>query len=387
MDIFDIFCKKIGYRRFSKREKILSCLLILLLTEFLFYNFLIKKDIQKISELDSNNNFKEEVEDYEFKGFEDFSPEKLEKISKENNLKADNFSKESQSDLESLYIRGKVNSKDLNNIKSFTDYYGYSNINFTRKDESTYTYNFKAEKPSKAIFYNDLKKAYFKEDEVMAQSNKNINKKEAEEKKNIEKIKNTNGTKNTKDKRKNTEIKRIISSKSITKSMPKNKNSNLIKGHEEILSTPNKNLQLKETEDNNNLDYKDLEIEEHENLNYYVEDYSFVTEDGVDIKYYKDSALTSVFVDEKNLAEMLKLGLDRSCDGISMSLYFPYKSCKEFGTINTYGEKVPFTGEVFEGQWFRVNLFQYDTSCIYFFPENDKDLFFFIKDVDFHEEI
>ena len=387
MDIFDIFCKKIGYRKFSKREKMLSCLLILLLTEFLFYNFLIKKDLQKISELDSNNNFKEEVEDYEFKGFEDFSPEKLEKISKENNLNADNFSKESQSDLESLYIRGKVNSKDLNNIKSFTDYYGYSNINFTRKDESTYTYNFKAEKPSKAIFYNDLKKAYFKEDEIKSQSNKNINKKEAEEKKNIEKIKNTNGTKNTKDKRKNPEIKRISSSKSRTKSMPKNKNSNLIKGHEEILSAPNKNLQLKETEDNNNLDYKDLEIEEHENLNYYVEDYSFVTEDGVDIKFYKNSALTSVFVDEKNLAEMVKLGLDRSCDGISMSLYFPYKSCKEFGTINTYGEKVPFTGEVFEGQWFRVNLFQYDTSCIYFIPENDKDLFFFIKEVDFHEEI
>lgn len=387
MDIFDIFCKKIGYRKFSKREKMLSCLLILLLTEFLFYNFLIKKDLQKISELDSNNNFKEEVEDYEFKGFEDFSPEKLEKISKENNLNADNFSKESQSDLESLYIRGKVNSKDLNNIKSFTDYYGYSNINLTRKDESTYTYNFKVEKPSKAIFYSDLKKAYFKENEISSQNKKDINKKKAEEKKNIEKIKNTNGTKNTKDKRKNPEIKKISSSKSRTKSMPKNKNSNLIKGHEEILSTPNKNLQLKETEDNNNLDYEDLEIEEHENLNYYVEDYSFVTEDGVDIKFYKDSALTSVFIDEKNLTEMVKLGLDRSCDGISMSLYFPYKSCKEFGTINTYGEKVPFTGEVFEGQWFRVNLFQYDTSCIYFIPENDKDLFFFIKDVDFHEEI
>lgn len=387
MDIFDIFCKKIGYRRFSKREKILSCLLILLLTEFLFYNFLIKKDLQKISELDSNNNFKEEVEDYEFKGFEDFSPEKLEKISKENNLNADNFSKESQSDLESLYIMGNVGSKNLNNIKNFTDYYGYSNINLTRKDESTYTYNFKVEKPSKAIFYSDLKKAYFKENEISSQNKKDINKKKAEEKKNIEKIKNTNGTKNTKDKRKNPEIKRIISSKSRTKSMLKNKNSNLIKGHEEILSTPNKNLQLKETEDNNNLDYKDLEIEEHENLNYYVEDCSFVTEDGVDIKFYKDSALTSVFVDEKNLAEMVKLGLDRSCDGISMSLYFPYKSCKEFGTINTYGEKVPFTGEVFEGQWFRVNLFQYDTSCIYFIPENDKNLFFFIKDVDFHEEI
>ena len=387
MDIFDIFCKKIGYRKFSKREKMLSCLLILLLTEFLFYNFLIKKDLQKISELDSNNNFKEEVEDYEFKGFEDFSPEKLEKISKENNLNADNFSKESQSDLESLYIRGKVNSKDLNNIKSFTDYYGYSNINLTRKDESTYTYNFKVEKPSKAIFYSDLKKAYFKENEISSQNKKDINKKKAEEKKNIEKIKNTNGTKNTKDKRKNPEIKKISSSKSRTKSMPKNKNSNLIKGHEVILSNPNKNLQLKETEDNNNLDYKDLEIEEHENLNYYVEDYSFITEDGVDINFYKDAALTSVFVDEKNHTDMVKLGLDRSCDGISMSLYFPYKSCKEFGTINTYGEKVPFTGEAFEGQWFRVNLFQYDTSCIYFIPENDKDLFFFIKDVDFHEEI
>ena len=387
MDIFDIFCKKIGYRKFSKREKILSCILILLLTEFLFYNFLIKKDLQKISELDSNNTFKEEVEDYNFKGFEDFSPEKLEKISKENNLDDDNFSKESQSDLESLYIRGKVNFKDLNNIKNFTEYYGYSNINLTRKDESTYTYNFKVEKPSKAIFYSDLKKAYFKENEISSQNKKDINKKKAEENKNIEKIKNTKDTKNTKGTRKSPEVKKIISRKSKTRSMPKNKNSNLIKGHEEILSTPNKNLQLKDTETKNNFDNKDLETEEYENLNYYVEDYSFVTEDGVDIKFYKDSALTSVFVDEKNLTDMVKLGLDRSCDGISMSLYFPYKSCKEFGTINTYGEKVPFTGEVFEGQWFRVNLFQYDTSCIYFIPENDKDLFFFIKDVDFHEEI
>lgn len=386
MDIFDIFCKKIGYRKFSKREKILSCLLILLLTEFLFYNFLIKKDLQKISELDSNNTFKEEVEDYNFKGFEDFSPEKLEKISKENNLDNNNFSKESQSDLESLYIRGKVNSKDLNNIKNFTEYYGYSNINLTRKDESTYTYNFKAEKPSRAIFYSDLKKAYFEEAEVENQNKKDINKKKEEEKKNIVKIENTKVTKNSKGTRNNTEIKKISSNISKTKSLSKNKDLDYIKGHEEILSKPNKNLLLKESEDKDNFDYKNLD-EENENSNNYLEDYSFITEDGVDIKYYKDSALTSVFVHEKNLTDMIKLGLDRSCDGISLSLYFPYKSCKEIGTINSYGEKVPFTGDIFEGQWFRVNLFQYDTSYIYFIPENDKDLFLFIKEVDFHEEI
>lgn len=386
MDIFDIFCKKIGYRKFSKREKILSCILILLLTEFLFYNFLIKKDLQKISELDSNNTFKEEVEDYNFKGFEDFSPEKLEKISKENNLDDNNFSKESQSDLESLYIRGKVNSKDLNNIKNFTEYYGYSNINLTRKDESTYTYNFKAEKPSRAIFYSDLKKAYFEEAEVENQNNKDINKNKEEEKKNIVKIENTKVTKNSKGTINKTEIKKISSNKSKTKSLSKNKDSDLIKGHEEFLSKPNKNLLLKESEDKDNFDYKNLD-EENENSNYYLEDYSFITEDGVDIKYYKDSTLASVFVHEKNLTDMIKLGLDRSCDGISLSLYFPYKSCKEFGTINSYGEKVPFTGDIFEGQWFRVNLFQYDTSYIYFIPENDKDLFLFIKEVDFHEEI
>lgn len=387
MDIFDIFCKKIGYRKFSKREKILSCLLILLLTEFLFYNFLIKKDLQKISELDSNNTFKEEVEDYNFKGFEDFSPEKLEKISKENNLDDDNFSKESQSDLESLYIRGKVNFKDLNNIKNFTEYYGYSNINLTRKDESTYTYNFKAEKPSRAIFYSDLKKAYFEEAEVENQNKKDINKKKEEEKKNIVKIENTKVTKNSKGTRNNTEIKRISSNKSKTKSLSKNKDSDIIKGHEEILSKPNKNLLLKEREDKDNFDYKNLDEEGYENSNNYLEDYSFITEDGVDIKYYKDSTLASVYVHEKNLTDMIKLGLDRSCDGISLSLYFPYKSCKEIGTINRYGEKVPFTGDIFEGQWFRVNLFQYDTSYIYFIPENDKDLFLFIKEVDFHEEI
>lgn len=97
--------------------------------------------------------------------------------------------------------------------------------------------------------------------------------------------------------------------------------------------------------------------------------------------------MTSVFVDEKNLSDLVRLGLDRSCDGISLSLYFPYPSCSELGTINSSGEKVPFTGEIYEKEWFRINLFQYDISDIYFIPQNDKDLFLFIKEVDFHEEV
>ena len=50
MDIFDILSKKIGYRNLSKREKILLIILTLLLIEFLFYNLLIRKEREELSE-------------------------------------------------------------------------------------------------------------------------------------------------------------------------------------------------------------------------------------------------------------------------------------------------------------------------------------------------
>lgn len=382
MDIFDIFCKKIGYRKLSKREKILSFILILLITEFLFYNFLIKNELKNISELEIEDEPQVEVENYKFKGFENFSQDNLEKISQENSLNTDNFSKEGKSDIESLYIMGKIDSKNIGKLEKLTNYYGYSDISFKRSDEENFNYKFRAEKPSEAIYYSDLKKAYFKEDDKESPKKDEIKKEDTGKSKNIENIKNTKeNIKNTKE---NVKIKKTSPSKSKKVSLAKNKEKAYIKGHEEIISNEGNNLQLNYYNEKNDL----REIgNEHENLDYYEKDYNLIADDEINIKYYGDSGLTSVFVDEKNLSDLVRLGLDRSCDGISLSLYFPYPSCSELGTINSSGEKVPFTGEIYEKEWFRINLFQYDISDIYFIPQNDKDLFLFIKEVDFHEEV
>lgn len=76
-------------------------------------------------------------EEFTYKGFDDFSQDKLEKISSESNISKDSFSKDSQSDIESLIISGRVKSLDLNTIEGLTNYYGYSNIDILRSDEGT----------------------------------------------------------------------------------------------------------------------------------------------------------------------------------------------------------------------------------------------------------
>ena len=83
MDIFDILSKKIGYRNLSKREKILLIILTLLLIEFLFYNLLIRKEREELSEKELNSSIYRENLDYKYNGFGDFSSESVSKILRE----------------------------------------------------------------------------------------------------------------------------------------------------------------------------------------------------------------------------------------------------------------------------------------------------------------
>lgn len=381
MDIYDIFCKTIGYRKLSKREKILSSLLILLLIEFLFYNFLLKDQVQSISEA----SFKEslpakEEEEFTYKGFDDFSQDKLEKIVNESKLSKDSFSKETQSDIESLIISGSVKSLDLNTIEDLTNYYGYSNIDLLRSDEGNFTYRFKAEKPSRAIYYSDLKKAYFGESQVKeeAKTENKVNPenkeepKETQEKK-AEKIINTKKSISLKNKKQPSTSKKTIS-----------KDKNLIKGHEEKIKESNKknyvispSILTDEKKSESIFDF------DSNNSN---EALKFIESDKVKLDYYPEDKVTSVYVSKKDLRDIVKLGVDRHCNGLSLSIYLPNKSFREMGTINIAGDYSPFSGEIFENNWTRINLYQDDISYIYFIPEGNRDLLFFLKEVDYHEE-
>lgn len=385
MDIFDVLSKKISYRRFSKREKILLVIFILLFLEFLFYNFLIKNEKQKISEIQFNESIESEKINYKYSGLENFSKENIDKIVAENNFKEENIAKEAETDIETLSISGIINNGDIGKISKLTNYYGYSNITLNRNDENTFNFEFKAEKPSKAVYYSDLKSAYFNE-----KNSSNLNNKESEKE-------NLNSKDDKKDK-KITDIKNIkatelqSTNKKIMKnltlkgkeSLKTNNKDNVIKGHEEKLSN------LNGVKDNIDNKAKDKLESNHNNLDLEInknEENKFIVDNNVNTNYYSESGIISIFVDKEKIYDIIKLGVNKHCNGISLSLLFPYDSCKEIGIINLAGEKIPFTGKILQNEWFRINLFAEDISYIYFLPQNNEDLFFFIKEVEYNEDI
>ena len=311
--------------------------------------------------------------EFTYKGFRDFSQDKLEKIAKESNISKDNFSKESQSDIESLIIKGSVNSNNLNKIENLINYYGYSSIDLTRSDEGNFNYRLKAEKPSKAIYYSDLKKAYFGE-------NKQIEEKKSEdkEKQDVTKEKNSEKITNTK---KNIQLKN--KKQSNIKNIAKNQKQ--IKGHEETIKNLDKNsISAKPLNLSDSI--KSESIFEQDKTKSNEEGLKFIESDNIKLDYYPEDGITSVFASKKDLNDKVKLGVDRHCNGLSFSIYLPKKSFREMGTINIAGENLPFSGEILENQWTRINLAQDDISYIYFIAEEDEDLLLFLKEVDYYEE-
>lgn len=393
MDIFDILSKKIGYRRFSNREKILFVILILLFIEFLFYNFLIRAEAQKVSEVDFNESLKSEERGYKYSGLNDFSKENIDKISAENNLNRDNFTKEGQTDIETLAISGKIENSDISKISSFTNYYGYSNIELNRRDENTFTYRFKAEKPSKAIYYSDLKEAYFSENKEEKKNNEDpsgetLNSKEDNNTK-AEEIKNTKA-----EEVKNSKVQKIRNTKAINPSKAptaekvsakasQNKD-NKIKGQEVSLSIFD---DLNDSSNNKSKDKVESIFDDLDFENKKSKENKFLVDDSIRTNYYSESGVTSFYAKAENIYDDIKLGVEKNCQEISISILFPYDSCKEIGLVNLKGEKIPYTASIYQGEWFRINLFAENISHVYLVPKNNKDLFFFVKEVDYNEDI
>lgn len=312
-------------------------------------------------------------EEFTYKGFDDFSQDKLEKIAKESNISKDNFSKESQSDIESLIIKGSVNSNNLNKIENLINYYGYSSIDFTRSDEGNFNYRLKAEKPSKAIYYSDIKKAYFGENKLIEEKkSEDKEKQDVSDEKNSEKITNT---------KKNIQLK----NKKQSNIKNKAKNQKQIKGHEETIKKSTKNNNEIISPILNDKDKREAKSELDKTKSS-EEGLKFIDSDNIKLDYYPEDGITSVFASKKDFNDVVKLGVDRHCNGLSFSIYLPKKSFREMGTINIAGENLPFSGKILENQWTRINLAQDDISYIYFIAKDDEDLLFFLKEVDYYEE-
>ncbi|MBS6610620.1 MULTISPECIES: hypothetical protein [Peptoniphilus] len=380
MDIFDILSKKIGYRNLSKREKILLIILTLLLIEFLFYNLLIRKEREELSEKELNSSIYRENLDYKYNGFGDFSSESVSKILREKNLTEDNFSKESHTDVEVLSISGQIDAANFDNIKDFTKYYGFSNIDLNRSDEDNFTYVFKAKKPSKTIYYSDLKSAYFGED---SQKENNDVLESSLENKEIEKLKNDNEIVKFKNSNKKDEsIKGSEGNKKYSIKDNNIKSKNIDKIEKNIVSE-NK---IKEEVFTLGNDFLDKSIEDSVE-NKLENDKFIVSDEDILLNYYENSEILSVYVKKDCVKDLIKLGVNRHCNGMSMYLFFPYDSCKEFGVINILGEKIPYNGQIINSDWFKVNIFEEDISYFYLIPKEGEDLFFFAKEVEYYEEV
>ena len=321
MDIYDILSKKIGYRNLSKREKILLIILTLLLIEFLFYNLLIRKEREELSEKELNSSIYRENLDYKYNGFGDFSSESVSKILREKNLTEDNFSKESHTDVEVLSISGQIDAANFDNIKDFTKYYGFSNIDLNRSDEDNFTYVFKAKKPSKTIYYSDLKSAYFGED---SQKENNDVLESSLENKEIEKSKNDNEIVKFKNSDKKDEsIKGSEGNKKYSIKDNNIKSKNIDKIEKNIVSE-NK---IKEEVFTLGNDFLDKSIEDSVE-NKLENDKFIVSDEDILLNYYENSEILSVYVKKDCVKDLIKLGVNRHCNGMSMYLFFPYDSCK-----------------------------------------------------------
>lgn len=113
----------------------------------------------------------------------------------------------------------------------------------------------------------------------------------------------------------------------------------------------------------------------------------FLVDDSIRTNYYSESGVTSFYAKAENIYDDIKLGVEKNCQEISISILFPYDSCKEIGLVNLKGEKIPYTASIYQGEWFRINLFAENISHVYLVPKNNKDLFFFVKEVDYNEDI
>ena len=90
----------------------------------------------------------------------------------ENNIAKENINESTNHNVDILQVQKDIKVDELANLENLTKYYGYSNINLHRKNQDTYDLILRAEKETKKVSYDDIRKAYFKTDEKSDANNK-----------------------------------------------------------------------------------------------------------------------------------------------------------------------------------------------------------------------
>ncbi|EFA89479.1 hypothetical protein [Peptoniphilus lacrimalis] len=167
------FAKKIKLRKLSKRESLLLTVFLLILIQFILYFFIINTQKTIYDNL-VNKDFKDEIiiKNKPYTGLRDFNKDSIDKFLSENNIAKENINESTNHNVDILQVQKDIKVDELANLENLTKYYGYSNINLHRKNQDTYDLILRAEKETKKVSYDDIRKAYFKTDEKSDANNK-----------------------------------------------------------------------------------------------------------------------------------------------------------------------------------------------------------------------
>ncbi|WP_308534323.1 hypothetical protein [uncultured Peptoniphilus sp.] len=170
--------KKISkIRSLSKREKILLAILSFLVLEVFLYAFLIRDKNISYNNLKNLPDRKEKIDLPEkFTGLADFGEENLNKFKKNLAISDEEIQITDSYNKKVLEVQKIFQEGDLANLKLYSAYYGFSEINLHREKTGDFLGKFIGQKEVENLSYGDIRKAYFEDGKNLEKDSQNINK-------------------------------------------------------------------------------------------------------------------------------------------------------------------------------------------------------------------
>ncbi len=318
---------KFKLRKLSEREKILLTVFLLLITQFIFYYFLIrpkKVSFENLKSLEQNDKIT--VDKKPYIGLKDFGEDSLKNFINSNNLSADNIRKSTNHEIESLDVNKKVKLDEFSNMGKLCNYYGFSRIDLHRENKEQFNLALRAEKASKIILYKDIRDEYFKDD------NKESLPDTAEIKSQVERI--DDSTKKSKD-NKNPQVKKDITKNNQSAKPQTFKTEKILNDKAKAKSTIENNVEklvVPSVEEIEKLKFDPFSID-LENLK--VEGYNATS------TYFKDIYTLAIYFEPVE-NEILKIDLGQKESNISFEILKPVDSELKLGIITEDGQYIEY---------------------------------------------
>lgn len=169
--------KKISkIRILSKREKILLAILSFLILEVFLYMFLIRDKNISYNNLKNLPQREEKIDlPQTFTGLADFGEENLNKFKKNLDIGDEEIQITDSYNKKVLEVQKNFQEEDLSNLKLYSAYYGFSEINLHREKTGAFLGKFIGQKEVENLSYGDIRKTYFENGKDLEKTPDEIN--------------------------------------------------------------------------------------------------------------------------------------------------------------------------------------------------------------------